>query len=94
MSEDSKIIRGFAAAVLLQAVLDYRELNSGLIKETSSVNQTELSDFFSSNWFAELCKMCNIDRKLVLNNLAEVKCPAKEVSNDVRRRNIQKVQRH
>lgn len=61
--------RGLAAAILLQAVTDYRKLQSGGLKADKDVNEKELKKFFSSAWFETLCLECNIDDKMVIKNL-------------------------
>jgi len=62
-------VRGLAAAILLQAVNDYRRLQSGALKEDNTVSQNELNKFFSSEWYEDLCDICNIDSEMVKNNL-------------------------
>lgn len=61
--------RGLASAILLQAILDYRALKNGQVKESDELNMEELNEFFSSEWFGELCETCDIDKKTILRNL-------------------------
>ena len=66
---DQTTIRRLIAAILLQAISDYRALQSGQVTECNEFNMKELNKFFSSDWFDELCEMCDIDKKTILRNL-------------------------
>lgn len=62
-------VRGLSSAILLRAVLDYRALKNGELKESEDLNLNELDEFFRSKWFNELCEACDLDSKLVLQKL-------------------------
>jgi len=66
---DQTTIRRLIAAVLLQAISDFRALRNGQATECKDFNMKELKKFFSSDWFDELCEMCDIDKKTILRNL-------------------------
>lgn len=66
---DQTSIRRLIAAVLLQAISDYQALRREQTAECKDYNMKELKKFFSSEWFDELCEMCDIDKKTILRNL-------------------------
>lgn len=69
MNEPRKVelsVRGLTSAILLQAIWDYRSIKKGTIKESETVNEEELKEFFASEWFQELCDMCNVDPRVAL----------------------------
>lgn len=66
---DNAAMRGVASAILLQAIVDFRALKRGDVKETRTNNFRELKKFFSSAWFEELCEMGDYKKSKVLKAL-------------------------